>query len=257
MDSDNSPAIKLNPFSQHFDDENQRDELKQKWAQFIEQNNDLITDESKINRKLLEWSFCEKEWLNCYTVNIRNEWKKPIELIVRRNILIIKEWYKELFIDSLKNDVVFSLESILNKHKWRKVPTGIEEFVRIFDDKEDIIWLSSPIVLANSSISLYVYYSIGESAYLEKDGISFGIYEKKGGGFIASFKDKSADDIDLKDFTWIENNFTLISSTIESSRILVNDIQKWLLKIPAKKSEKEIIITNFNDMILSKFKFIE
>lgn len=120
MDSDNTPATKLNPFSRHFVDENQRVELKQKWAQFIEMNSDLISDEEKLTRKLREWSFCEKEWLDCYAENIRSEWKQPIELIVRRNILIIKEWYTELLIDSLKKEVVTNVETMLNKRNGLK-----------------------------------------------------------------------------------------------------------------------------------------
>jgi hypothetical protein len=257
MDSDNSPAIKLNPFSQDFDDENQLVELKQKWAQFIELNSELISDEKKIDRKLREWSFCEKGWVACKANNIRSEWKQPIELIIRRNILIIKEWYEELLIDSLKKEVDFNVETILDKRKWSKVPTGIEEFDNMFDDKEDTIWLSSPISISNSIINLYIYYSIGESAYLKKDGIIFGIYEKVDGNFIAQLEEKSIDEMDTKDFTWIESNFTLISSTTDSIKIFINEMQKWLLKLPAKKIDKDVIIANFNEMISSKFKFIE
>lgn len=257
MDSDNSPAIKLNPFSKDFDDENQRDELKQKWAQFIELNSELISDEKKIDRKLREWSFCEKEWLECYADNIRSEWKQPIELIIRRNILIIKEWYAELLIDSLKKEVDFTLEAILDKRKWSKVPSGVQEFDSLFDEKENTIWLSSPISLDNSTIHLYIYYALGESAYLENNGITLGIYEQLGGNFIAQLKDKSTFDMDIKDFTWIESDFTLISSTMDSLKILITNTQNWLQKLPAKKSDKEVILNNFNEMLSSKFKFID
>lgn len=127
----------------------------------------------------------------------------------------------------------------------------------MFDGKEDTIWLSSLVSLSNSSIYLYVYYSLGKSGYLEKDGITFGIYEKLDGNFIAQLKEKTTDELDTKDFTWIENNFTLISSTTDSLNILINEMQKWLLKLPAKKTDKDVIIANFNDMIISKYKFIE
>lgn len=257
MDSDKSPGIKLNPLHQDFENETQLLELKKKWAQFIEQNNELIADERKIDKKLLEWSFCEKAWQECFVDNIRNEWKQPLELIIRRNVLIIKEWYKELLIDGLKKEVIINVETMLDKRKWCKAPTGIGEFDSMFDDKEDTIWLSSLISLSNSSINLYIYYPIGESAYLEKDGISFGIYEKMGGNFIAQLKEKATDEMDLKDLTWIESNFTLISSTTDSLKILINEMQKWLLKLPTKKTDKDVIIADFNEMISSKFKFID
>jgi hypothetical protein len=152
--------------------------------------------------KLREWSFCEKEWLECYADNIRSEWKQPIELIIRRNILIIKEWYAELLIDSLKKEVDFTLEAILDKRKWSKVPSGMfENLMHLFDEKENTVWLSrSPVSLDNSTIHLYIYYALGESAYLENNGITLGIYEQLGGNFIAQLKDKSTFEMDLKDY---------------------------------------------------------
>jgi hypothetical protein len=162
-----------------------------------------------------------------------------------------------LLIDSLKKEVDFTLEAILDKRKWSKVPSGVQEFDSLFDEKENTVWLSSPISLDSSTIHLYIYYALGESAYLENNGITLGIYEQLGGNFIAQLKDKSTFDMDLKDFTWIESDFTLISSTMDSLKILITNMQNWLQKLPAKKSDKEVILNYFNEMLSSKFKFID
>lgn len=188
MDSDNNPTNKLNPLRKDNPDLNQ---VKRKWELFISKNDHLISDLSQLNKKLLEWSFCKKEWDQCNPIDIKNDWIQPTELIINRNILLIKEWYKELNIESFQPEKIKEnvdvIANLVEKKRWEWDFKKPEFFYGLFND-EDKRALSSSFKVNDSEIRFYFYYSIEDQNFLSNGGIKFGVFEESGAYLISVCK---------------------------------------------------------------------
>ncbi len=254
MDSDNSPGQKLRPLNaNNYETEEQLSSSKGKWNVFSENNPHLIQNLKVLDKKLLAWSFCENKWAECYISDIRTDWKEVVQLIINRNILIAKEWYDELLIDKIKDKTTIAIEDIIIKRYWPGLSAKDEAINSLFDVNEYTNWISRPITLNGSKLYFYISFAKGNLEHLQDNGIVFGIYEKAGGNFISSLKDKSKFEMDLTDFTWIENSFTLISGSQLSFQKLVFEIAEWLGNLPASKADKLALPDAFKKMISSKF----
>ena len=104
MDQDDVPAFKLNPLNGAIS-EDQRKINKEKWDGFIKRNGELIKSDKQLSQILLKWSFCTKDWANCDVSNMKKDWEIVFNLIIKRNLMICKEWYDSLLIDDLNPNI--------------------------------------------------------------------------------------------------------------------------------------------------------
>jgi hypothetical protein len=92
---DDLPKIKLNPPTPNKDCCD--------WINSINKNVKKVSADT-LTETLLEWSFCNKDWLTCDVGDLKQKknWKMICELIIKRNFELFSEWYSELKIESLR-----------------------------------------------------------------------------------------------------------------------------------------------------------
>lgn len=255
MDSDNSPGYKLKPLNvKNYNNPADYNAKKEKWETFINSNIHLLSSTDEVNTKLLQWSFCDPKWGNCNIIDIRKEWKPVTELIVKRNCLIIEEWYKELLIENLREQTQFSFEDILLKSKWKLIPINNDEIDETFDSDSLVTWISNPFQIGNAKLRFYFYYIDQDYAYFQENGLRFGIYEKQGDNFINRMKDSKTEYMDTANFTWIEKTFTMVSSNKEAIIGCIDEITAWLNQLNYTDVEKEELCSNLNAIIQKKYR---
>jgi hypothetical protein len=253
MDSDKSPAYKLNPL-ETYEDEVNFTAFEQKWQQFIDRNRNLISNKNQIAKRLTEWSYCEKEWAECFVSNIRTEWKPVTGLIIYRNFELIKEWYQQLNLEVLRKENHTTIEDLFDNRKWSLLPLKNEAYDQEFDLDEYVNRISSAFTIGSISMNFFIVYPDGENGHLEENEIEFGLFELEGNGYIKRMKNKTDFEIDTSYFKWISKSFTLVSGHLNSYRVLVNEMADWIRKLPVSHSDKELIINEFREMLSSKFK---
>ncbi len=253
MDSDNSPAYKLNPLENHRNEGNSI-AFEQKWQQFIDRNPHLISNKSQISKRLAEWSFCKQEWTECKIINIREEWRQVTLLIIYRNFELLREWYQQLNLEILREENQIKIEDLFDKRKWSLLPLNNEEYDLEFNLDENKNRISSPIAISKSSLNFFICYSDGENGHLEENEIEFGLFELKGNNYIHKMRNKTDYEMDKNNFKWISERFTLISGHFNSFQVLVNEMAEWLNKLPVSRRDKETLIIEFREMLSSKFK---
>jgi hypothetical protein len=253
MDSDNSPAKKLNPLANLDVDNAAYKELKSKWQIFINRHPSLITDLNHIPKKLLKWSFCKQEWSDCHVQNMKADWKAVTELIIRRNIYLIQQWYIELNIEELRRETKINIEDIFDNRKWRVLSLNDVGFKEEFDLDENINRVSSPIQIGNARLNFYFTYPDSENDHLEENKIEFGLFEVEGNNYISKMKNKSNNEIDNDNFKWINGTFTLISGHHHSYTNLLREFADWLRKLPVGNRDKVLLTNHFKHMLSSKF----
>jgi hypothetical protein len=253
MDKDKSPAYKLNPLENCEEGDN---ELREKWQQFISQNKNLISDVKQVPQRLSEWSFCTAEWNNLYDTNMRSGWKPVILQIIHRNVELMREWYDQLSIDTLRKSDQLRIEHLLDKRKWNLLPIGDESIDYWFYQDEYQNLISSEFIIDNHKLRFYLICPIGDYDYLKENEIEFGLFESDGNGYIRKMKKKSTIELnyDIDEFKWVFENFTLISGHSKSFQVLVAEMMGWLLKLPVNLEDKEIILSTFKEMLSTKFK---
>lgn len=253
MDSDSSPAYKLNPI-ENFEEEDGLAELKRKWVKFINQNRHLISDISQLSEKLTEWSFCEQEWSHCYTTDMRTDWRTVTRLIISRNIQIIKVWYQALNIDLLREGNTIQLEDIFDNRKWSEISEENELFKNEFNFNENTNRISSSFHIDNYEINFYITYPATEYGYLIENKIEFGLFDMNGGNYVKKMNNKTDYELDSVNFKWIFNRYSLVSCHTKSYETLVTDIANWFKKLPVSVNDKELLVSEFRKMLSSKFK---
>lgn len=256
MDSDNSPACKLNPLENTDEEVNGNTELKTKWENFIRINHGLIKNTNQIQEKLKEWSFCETDWLHCYVHNMRTEWKTVTKLILQRNIKLLQQWYKELNIEDLRKELKINITDILDNRKWSVLPLNNSAFDEEFDLDEDINRISSSFEIGNTHLSFYFSYPDGDNGYFEIDSIELGLFEVEGNNYIQNMRNKSDFKVDNHNFKWIFDEFSLISSHFNSYVQLLNEMIEWLRSLPVSNADKKLLVAKFKEMLSSKFKSV-
>jgi hypothetical protein len=254
MDSDNAPGLKLNPLNKKYyvDDLDGLSKTRQKWQIFIS-NTHLISYHNEIGTKLLEWSFCESAWAKCDVElhNIRTEWKEVIQLIVRRNILVLKKWYDELHIDQLRDGDKIDFSNHLKSLNWNKITPKTKNIDEIFDLEEQENWISPSFSISGSKLYFYITFSPDE--LLHEQGLKFGIYEERPRTLIAQFENRKDYNFDQTNHAYIESNFTLISGNVKSIETLFCDIRNWVQKLSRKKIQRNELIVRFDSSIRFKF----
>lgn len=253
MDSDNSPAYKLNPLENHRD-EGHFTAVEKKWQQFIDRNPHLISNKNQISKILTDWSFCQQAWTECKISNIRVEWRQVTELILYRNFELLREWYQQLNLEILRKENQTKIEDLFDNRKWSLLPLKNEEYDMVFDLDEYINRISSPIAISNSSLNFFICYPDGDNGHLEENEIEFGLFELKGNNYIQKMRNKTEYEMDTINFKWISERFTLISGHYNSFQVLVNEIAEWLKKLPVSRQDKDTLIIEFREMLTSKFK---
>lgn len=255
MDSDNSPCYKLKPLiAKNYSNAAHYNSKKEKWKNFINSNKNLITNIDEVNTKLVEWSFCDPKWGNCHIGDIKKEWKPITELIIKRNCSIIEEWYKELLIENLKEQIQFTFQDILLKSKWDLIPINNDEIDDIFNSDSLTTWIGKSFQLGKGKLRFYFYFYNQDFAYFQENGLRFSIYEKLGGDFISRMKDSKTEYMDTANFTWIEKSFTLISSNKDAIKSLINEVLSWLNQLNYSDIEKEHLSNNLNEIIQKKYR---
>jgi len=240
-DHDDAPLVKLNPESE--------DDIKW-WSNYLK-NNKLT--KRKLKDYLLKVSFCDKEWLEFESDDIKKKIKENytakqiIYYILNRNRNICIEWYERLKIDSLipeslpkKKKLKELFENIIiNKWKWEK------------EGDEYVYNLS----IGDKNLSLYFSFDV-EGDTLKEDGIEFGLMDNKGGTLKNIKIDKGFEDryyfekYNGNDFIcyW----FTLFSFSDNSIIRLFKEFNKWLREFPDKQI-KDSVIEKFCNSIKSKY----
>lgn len=255
MDSDNSPAYKLNPLS-NCTQETEYEELEAKWQHFISYNKNLISDTSQIPNKLLEWSFCRKEWRDLFETNMRNNWKPATRQIIFRNFELIREWYEQLSIESLRKVHQTKMEDLLDNRKWSKLPLNNEILDNIFDINEYVNHISSEFAIDSYGLRFYLCYPDGEKGYLEENEIEFGLLDLEGNKYIKKMRNKTDSELDNSEYKWVFKTFTLVSGHFSSYKALVSEIAAWLQSLPVSRNEREILKNEFREMVSFKLKSI-
>jgi len=256
MDQDNLPAKKLNPFrpANHSIEEREINvKLHDQWNHFILKNNHLIQNQDELTYRLLEWSFCDKNWSTCEFEDIRKEWKLIYSLIMERNLSICKEWYTQLRIEDLlpkENEKHFA---VLDNRKWELVHKNNSELKDYFDTATQCLWLSKPFSVGAGKIHFYFLYSKDPEKILESDGILFGIWEKLPSDFVRKIKipEKLQDNYVSGPREFISGNFTLITHDDKSYIDFLVQIKNWLNKFP--KQEVKQLTNYFVDSLVKNY----
>lgn len=257
MDSDNSPKSKLNPLDKENGYSNAVQSVNEKrWNSFIDLNNNLITNVKEIPNKLIEWSFCEVEWAKCGNRDIKKQWTPVAKLILKRNFLLIKEWYDQLLMEDLKQTASFSFESIFLKSKWKELSKNDNELDELVIDVDFRTWISNNISVGNTKLRFYFYYDGSDFGYLEENSIGFGIYQKNGGDFIKQLSENSSEIMDRENYIWLENNFSLVSSHQNAIVEFLNDLITWINQLQYSDEEKQELCVNLKNLIPKKFNFM-
>lgn len=254
MDSDKSPDIKLNPLKNFPSEESGYEVLEDKWQQFIEKNTNLISDVNHIPEKLKEWSFCGEEWLKLNINNMRNEWRQVIQQIIIRNFKMIQEWYCELLIETLREEHQTKMGDLLDMRKWNIVQRNNEVYSNIFDSDEYVNYISSEFFVENIGLRFYLAYPIGDNGFLEENKVEFGLIGEEGNNYIYNLRGATDCEIDSNQYKWIFSTFTLISWHLSSFHMLVSELINWIKGLPVSKNDKEVLTSQFNGMLSSKFK---
>ena len=253
MDSDSSPAYKLNPLEIR-EDENGFNEIKAKWQGFIDSNKHLISGIEHISKKLTDWSFCEPKWAECYVSNIRYDWKNVTKLNIDRNIRMIQEWYQELTIEALRKENRTNIKDLFDNRKWSILPINNSSIDDEFDTDENINRISSSFAVSNIQLHFYFSYPDGDNGHLEDGKIEFGLFEKEGNNYIRKMKNKTENEIDFQNFKWVFKDFTLVSGHLNSYINLVQGMANWLRTLPVANADKELLINQLKEILSSKFK---
>ncbi|KGO93193.1 DUF262 domain-containing protein [Flavobacterium subsaxonicum] len=254
MDSDNTPARKLRPLDKGYHSEKEILHEKHKWISFIERHQTVINHIDQLDDKLLEWSFCEKEWNKCEIDNIKLDWRKIVKLIMSRNLNILEHWYAEHFIEELIPSDNLSIETMLNKQRWRTLSKDNYKPVNdIFNMEDDVNWLSSSIAIGTNKINFYLYFTRSNNPFnlLKEKEIKFGIYDGKNTVIKLA---KGAQNYLNKEHIWVENNFTLLSNSIKSYQILGLEIKEWLQKLSFPNDIESELLQFLHSCFSSKIK---
>ena len=254
MDSDNTPAIKLQPLERKFSQTDQ--ELKnkrQKWENFIQCNRSIITNINELHSKLSDWSYCNDSWANSNYINLSEHWHPVLKLIINRNIEIIGEWYKNLSIEDLRNNNDHNLlDLLLDQNKWYKEESGAEKKDKYFLN-EETVYTTENSELNGSSFFFYIYISTPITELLSEKAIKFGLKVTDGPDFFNMEKISSAYRI-VKDHRAIEDSITLLSYTEASILSLKLDMQEFLEKLPLLNVNTEDLHNILSNTFTSKFR---
>jgi hypothetical protein len=254
MDSDNAPAKKLKPLERnHFPSDQEQENKKNKWEEFIKRNNNLIANVDQLHNKLRSWSYCNEEWANSYYTNLRNDWKPALRLIINRNIEIISEWYKNLKIEDLqpgRQQQAFDL--LLDSSKWHYETSGVDKKDNYFDN-EETVYMTEPIDLNGSSFYFYIYLSGPVSMLLTDNAIKFGVKVTNTPIFF-NMEKLSSDYRVVKDHQAVEKEFTLLSNSENSIRSLKLEMNEFLKKLPLTAVSAKDLQNKLLDTFTQKFR---
>lgn len=222
MDRDKCPAYKFNPLEK-FGEETEKKDIIDKWQIFIKQNKNLISNKNQISPKILEWSYCNEEWLNLSEENLNTNWQPVTHQIIYRNYSLVEEWFSQLKIVPFRKKYELNMDSFFDKRKW-------EYF------KEDIYNIRQcrlKFTLKNQEMGFYFRYGNDEDLLLT-DNVLFGLFLTDTGELYEMKK------------------FTLISGQLNSFCELILEMGDWLLKLPLQRKEKEILRNEFSRLFQAK-----
>lgn len=216
----------------------------------------LVT-ETELKNKLLERSFCDKEWenLNDEKLRGRNNWNPVFKVIMKRNSNLFRHWYDELLIDMLHpNSAPFEFQKLFRSGYWHINPKNNKLLLKCFANFLDVnYYLSKPIMPG-----IFLYFGYWDDEELSEDGFSFGVIETNTEGIISKLKipvtkqDKYEIDTDNL-YSEIRKEFTLISTETSSYKILLKEISNWIKNFP-EKTIKNVIIEYFNKSLKKEYK---
>lgn len=257
MDQDSVPAIKLNPLDNVGRDPNGFKVIYKKWSEYITRNPHLIDTHKELSGKLLAWSFCSNNWVNCREIELKKSWRKVYDLIIERNLSITKEWYKQLEIESLiPSKKYLSFPTLFNKGYWSLNPKTRALKSNFSLEAEGVNSLVSEKYSFSDGSNIYLYINFNSvENLLNENGIVFGIFEEKGGGFVdkitISKKKQLQYEIGSYEGNFIQGYFTLISYDEDSYVELMKEFSYWLKNFPNK--EVRGLVTPFLESFKDKF----
>jgi hypothetical protein len=258
MDSDNSPAKKFRPLDPKIvTNEAKLASEREKWERFVQTNQNVIKSTEELSDKMLEWSFCSENWKFCDVHCMRDDWREVVRLINNRNISILEEWYKEHRIEFLIPNYEHVLSEILDKRRWKTLPVNNDDINVHFDLNETEVLLSSECLFENQRVHFYIYYNKvkGPVELIRQNAINMGILDIYNGNMLSQIKNRSEYKIDNNN-KWIEGNYTLMAHNAESYKVLVKQMNAWLINIPFPSHINSYLSQEFLSVINSKFKAI-
>ena len=172
-----------------------------------------------------------------------DNWKKAYKFIMLRNFEILKEWYSKLNIDDLYPDnYMFNQEEevepigdCLNSRKFKKITEK--------EIEENIVYDAVYKQMLPIDENLFLWIACYDENILIEHGIEFGLYGPSG-----LLEKNTANKKQLEyliggkdNFFWLYKQFTLISNSQESMKILFAEIIEFLEKL-----QKPIKLNNLN-----------
>jgi len=257
IDQDGAPAKKLDPLNPiHFEQPgNQRTKRIEAWQEYFDKTNKAF-DKNSLKTQLLDWSFCALDWAKCNADDLKTKanWIDVRKLIINRNLAIYSEWCDELRIEKLippKKKI--DISSMLNKTKWKNNHASFEGWT------ESECWVSRAPVLEDWGF-LYLGYpktdNEDEQGILDEYAIEFGLFEANKTEFIHNLKIPKELESKYKknkdnNNTYIQDEFTLVSSDMESRLTLFRDLKQWLKAFPAPKKQNIALTSSFSGLLKS------
>jgi len=198
----------------------------------------LGVSEKTLKTGLLEWSFCDDQWLKLQHWDLKQEkGDETYDCIIKRNIQIIEHWQTELRIAELiPQSTSLSPFTILNAQYWEEVKGEKHPARVLYDPGDQEYYTTKEPILAGSTLHFYVIVPDWDVGMLQTDKFQLGIVDMSDEGFFGQIKLPDADrwHYETDKHRWLWNNFNLMSIDQRSIRSLVNAIENWLSASPQK-----------------------
>lgn len=243
-DQDAAPADKL---------QCQSEEEVQWWTDFCG-----CRTQKEVNDYLRRSSFCASDWLEISKEDLESKItengtaKQLVHTILRRNIELCKEWYKELAIDTLQCDRPSSKS--LREHFLSQLDARMwNESYRLDYDKDRY-----EHCMSLGKDNLYLYVSLNTEAYtLRENNIQFGVWaydSVKGESVPLRVKvPKALDGSYVFEKYMVYGRFTLLSFSASSLSRVLKDFYSWLGKFP-DKDIRGLATQKFADSIRKEYR---
>lgn len=255
MDQNVPPSYKLDPLSNNSIAKNDLAAASKPWEDFVLKHKHMISDIQELSPRLLEWSFCGKQWLSLDDWDLKTNWRPTYAAIIERNIGICREWYDQLKIEALiPKSEPFSVETVLDLKHWADGTAKNHPASNLYTPNDSAFFVSNLSVIPGYDVRFFVIWPHGNETFLEEDSIEFGFIEVNQKGFMKRIKipdsSRSMYQTDLP--TWIWSNFTLVSTERDSILGLISDISDWIAKCPNR--ELQVSLPMLQGLVAAPFR---
>ena len=230
------PSVKLNPSQANTTD---YPDMVKSWQQYFQGRPRIQADINHLMAQLLKWSKCDEKWTTKKITDVKKHYRQVYDLIIDRNVELCREWYEELLIDSLIQEVTFSFDTFLNNTKWSEMPKKFSD--RFEDVDENDFQVSSPLEVMGSRFYFYLCCPSSKeedlAENLKEGAIFFGVIDETTDGTLSKVRIPTGSEklYQMSEVGVIDNSFTLISCQEQHYLQLFAQLHGWLINFPAKE----------------------